>query len=1207
MAFLTQKMPTMKFQSLIYTYLLIFLLISCGDHSRSTRFELLSPQETGINFNNKLQLTDSFNIMEFDYIYNGGGVAIGDFNNDNLADLFFTGNQVSCRLYLNRGNLRFEDVTTQSGVATSQWTEGVTLADINNDGFLDIYVSTSSGGTEQANANLLFINKGIDTLGIPSFTEKAAQYGINDSGYNTQAAFFDFDKDGHLDLYVLSNALENFNRNTTRPKKLDGSGNSTDKLYRNNGNGTFTDVSKDAGILIEGYGLGVVISDINNDSWPDIYVANDFVTNDILYINNGNGTFSNHIKEQMKHQSHNAMGVDAADFNNDGFTDVVVLDMMPETNLRQKSMMVPFSNYDRFKLNLQMDYQPQYVRNTLQLNNGNGSFSEIGQLAGIYQTDWSWAPLFVDLDNDGLKDLLVTNGYGKDITDMDYVSYSQSLRSFGTEESKRKALLKEISEMTEIKISNYVFQNNGDLTFSNQTEAWGMNQASLSNGLAYADLDNDGDLDLVINNVNDPAFIYQNNTIETGKGTAKKLSFLKISLLGDSLNKQGIGSKIYLYHKRNNQQVLQYHEHYLTRGYKSTVDHTIHFGLDTVTQIDSLKIIWPDGKQQSLLNVTANQWLKLQYTDAKKPTTKRQEKTKPIFQEVSTVRNIHYRHQAEDFVDFNIQPLLPHKHSENGPGIAVGDVNGDNLEDFYVGGSPGHPGRLFIQEPNGSFKPTFLPGIQISDDMGALLFDADNDQDLDLYIVSGGSRFPKNAPEYLDRLYINDGDGNFTLDSLALPPISTSGSVVTAADFDRDGDLDLFIGGRLTPHEYPLPAKSYILENEDGHFKDVTSTICPEMENLGLVTTALWTDYDRDNRIDLLISGEWMPIMVFKQLTTNNGQIKFTNVTENAKLAGTTGWWNSLQAGDFDNDGDTDYIAGNLGLNSRYKASDHQPVSLYAKDYDNNGEIDPIIFYYKEVENYPAHTREQLISQVASFRGRFPKYKTLGQTTFHEFFSKEELQNAYVLQSKEFRTSYIENMGDGTFTIRHLPIEAQFSPVYGIISRDFNHDGNLDLLLAGNSYATEMYTGQYDAGCGNYLLGDGTGSFTSIPARESGFFADGNTKAVAELIGPKGDLFYLVTQNQDSLLAFSLAEKQENNLIIRLNPLAQHAVLETKSGKEYHQEFYHGSSYLSQTSRYLILDDDVTSVLIRNYDGSIQHVFNNHIVSESKDDPGMSL
>lgn len=1172
-----------------YLLLFIVLLFSCNGNNgevgnEEALFELLAPSQSGVYFVNELIEDDSLNIMSFDYLYNGGGVAIGDFNNDDLPDMFFCGNNVSSQLYLNKGNLKFEEVTEIAGVSTSQWTEGVTLVDINNDGFLDIYVSTSSGYNRENNANLLFVNNGLNEEGIPVFIEKAADYGINDSGYNTQAVFFDYDKDEDLDLYVLSNALENFNRNTTRPKQLTGKGNSTDKLYQNNGDGSFTNVSREAGILIEGYGLGIVVSDLNQDSWPDLYIANDFVTNDLLYINNGDGTFTNVIKDKMKHQSHNGMGVDAADYNNDGFVDIAVMDMLPDKNGRQKSMMIPFANYDRYMLNLNTGYEPQYVRNTLQLNNGNGSFSEIGQLAGVYKTDWSWAPLFADFDNDGLKDLFVTNGYGKDITDLDYIMYSSTMNQFGTNETKEKKAREEIDKLVEIKMPNFIFKNNGDLTFSDKTMGWGVSQPSISSGTAFADLDNDGDLDLVVNNLNDPAFVYRNNTIEHGSKNNNPHNFLRVKVIGDSLNLQGLGSKISITYKKGKETAGQYYEHYLTRGYKSTVGNIVHFGLGAVNEIDSLKIIWPDGRYQLLSTVKPNQLLVLDHVNSFPPMERVDDKRPLLFSEVSDLKHLVHVHQAEDFVDFKVQQLLPHKHSENGPGIAVGDVNADGFDDFYIGGSANFPGSLYLQNEEGAFSQQQVSDDSLYDDMGALFFDVENDGDLDLYVVSGGSRYPSGAKEYQDRLYINDRSGGFTRSNNALPEMYTSGSVVTAADFDKDGDLDLFLGGRVTPGRYPVAPRSYILRNDNGKFIDITAKVAPEIENIGMVSSAVWSDYDMDGLLDLVLVGEWMPLTVIKQVKGSKGSIEFRNVTEQVGLSKTSGWWNSVVAGDFDSDGDIDYVAGNLGLNSRYQASKSEPMSVYAKDFDANGSIDPIMFYYLNGKKYPAHGRDEVISQLPFMRHRFNRYSDYGKTTFKEFFKEGELEDALVLTNYELQSSFIENIGNGEFELTPLPIEVQFSPIYGMISKDYNGDGNLDLLVVGNSYATEKNVGRYDASIGNYLEGDGNGGFKPISVNNSGFFVDGNAKAMVELRGSNGNPLILVSQHTDSLKIFQTTAKTKK-YALSLQSLDQRVEIFTNDGLKKTKEFSYGSSYLGQSSRVFYLNEDVDSIVVYDYAG----------------------
>lgn len=707
-----------------------FLLSSC-DKKGSPLFHLLSPEDTGITFSNTLPENDTLNAMEYDYLYNGAGVAIGDINNDGLQDIFFGGNMVTSKLYLNKGNMQFEDITEKAGVSTDRWVTGVSMADVNSDGHTDIYICVAGPNKTAEKPNMLFVNNGDGT-----FTESAGAYGLADTGYSTQAAFLDYDKDGDLDMYLLTNALENFPRNNSRPKKTNGQGLSTDRLYRNNGDNTFTDASKEAGILIEGYGLGVGIADINKDGWPDIYAANDFITNDILYISNGDGTFTDRSRQYMKHQSWNAMGTDIADFNNDGLLDIMTVDMLPPDNQREKTM-IGAANYDRFNHNLTLGYQPQYIRNTLQLNNGNGTFSEIGQLAGIHRTDWSWAPLFADYDNDGHRDLLITNGYRKDVTNLDFIIYKRQEGRFGDEAHQSKAMTKLIKELPGVKVHNYIYQNTGNLSFVDKSEEWGLDAPSYTNGTAFADLDNDGDLDLIMNNIDEAAFIYRNDA-----STLPDRHYLRVQLEGNTKNKAGLGAKLTL--KYNGKQL--YHDHSVYRGYKSTVENAIHFGLGKATQADALEVTWPDGRQQIIKNIKADQVLTVRYADATAPDmTPAPTTIATLFQaQDSTATGISYQHRENDFVDFKLQPLLMQKHSQSGPGIAVGDVNGDGLEDFYVGGSSDVSGKLYIQASAGRFKGVSLAdAVKHGDDMGSLFFDADKDGDPDLYIVSGEASLRK--------------------------------------------------------------------------------------------------------------------------------------------------------------------------------------------------------------------------------------------------------------------------------------------------------------------------------------------------------------------------------------------------------------------------------------------------------------------------------
>jgi enediyne biosynthesis protein E4 len=1160
-------------QSLVKIFSCFFIALifsACNDKPKQL-FESVDAELSGINFANQLVYTDTLTVLDFEYLYNGAGVGIGDINNDGLQDIYFSGNMTSGKLYLNKGGWKFEDITEKAGVSTSVWVNGVTIVDINQDGFKDIYLCVA--GTRHTPAskkkNLLFINNGNNT-----FMESTARYGLQGTGHNIQATFFDYDKDGDLDVYLLRNAFVEYSRNRARPKSVKGESSTTDQLYRNNGDQTFTDVSAQAGILIEGFGLGVSVCDINDDNWPDVYVSNDFITNDLLYINNQDGTFSNQAGNYFKHATYNAMGNDVADINNDGLVDVVELDMLPEDNMRWK-VTIMGNNYDEFENGIKFGYEPQYVRNTLQLNNGNGTFSEIGYLAGIEATDWSWSPLLADYDNDGLKDLFITNGYRQDITNLDFIKFSERTLRMGTVEGNKKERIDMLKKIPGIKVHNYMYKNNGDLTFSDQSKSWGLSEPSFSNGAAYADLDNDGDLDLVINNIDGPATLYKNSQ-STPENKAS--NFLRVGFEGSSLNREGFGAKVYLKYQGK----LQYQYFSPFRGFLSTVEPRLHFGLGSTTIIDSLEIIWPDGKYQLLQNVKANQVLTLNYANASHREEEKKMDVPLLFAEASKEIGLDYKHEENDFVDFKVQPLLPHMHSKNGPGIAVADVNGDGLEDFYVGGATNQSGALFIQESSGKFKKSsFAKTDTLADDMGVLFFDADNDNDVDLYIASGGCEQTKDAPSYADHLYINDGKGNFKNDSEALPKIFQSGSSIAAADYDQDGDLDLFVGGRIVPGEYPMPSESYILRNDTKNktckFTDVTKAIAPNFLKLGLVTSALWTDVDNDGWLDLMIVGEFMPITCYK----NNAGKSFSPF-DGDSFTHTSGWWNSLGAGDFDNDGDTDYIAGNVGLNTRYTGNEKEPLCVYASDYDKNGSIDPVMSLYIQGEKQVAHSWDDMVKQMTPIRARFRTYQPYAEASFEKSFTKSELESAYKVCSEWFQSSYIENVGAGKFSVKPLPIQVQFSPVYGMVTGDYNADGNLDVLLVGNSYSTEVSTGRYDASIGLYLQGDGKGNFSSVNVTKSGFMVDKDAKGLSKLILGDSRELILAGVNNDQLKAHVVSAAKK---YFTASANDSYAIVKFKNGKTRRYEFYYGSTYLSQSSRTMELSDEIVGFEVYDFAG----------------------
>ena len=1068
-------------------------------------FTLLSPEQTGITFTNQILDNDEL-VLTHEYIYNGSGVAIGDINNDGLPDLFFTAVNLNNRLYLNKGHMQFEDISVKAGILPRQaLSTGVTMVDVNQDGFLDIYVCRAGKFAPEKRANLLYINNGNLT-----FTEKAKEYGLADQSSSNQATFFDYDNDGDLDMYLVNSPLDYSTATTVLFKPDLERENVSDRLYRNNGDHTFTDVTMKAGVDNKAFGFNAAVIDINHDGWQDLYVTNDFLMPDFLYVNNHNGTFTESLSKYFKHTSNSSMGSQVADFNNDGLMDVFTLDMLAEDNFRQKMLRGPMG-FDDFSLASTYGYGYQYMRNNLQLNNGNGTFSEIGQLAGVSNTDWSWTPLFEDFDNDGWSDLFVANGYRKDLTNLDYSRYFlDSINKHGGI-GQFKHIYDLLNAVPSTPLRHYIYKNNRDLTFTDKSVEWGLTEISYANGTASADLDNDGDLDLVVNNIDKAASVFENNARKQNAN-----HYIQFRFRGDEKNPFGVDACVKIMQGDS----IQCKIFNPTNGYYSGVENRIHFGLGNATVVEKVLVTWPDGSTESLQNVKADQLVVVDRKNAVAAVKSTGPAQAPaLFTDISRLSGAAFTHQENNFIDFKREPLLPQMFSRTGPCIATGDLNGDGKDDFFIGGATGFGGAIYFQDHNGKFirqNSAALEKDKKYEDTGAVLFDADGDGDADLYVVSGGNEFDSDSPQYQDRLYLNNGKGILVRDEDALPEMFTSGSCVTAGDYDGDGDPDLFVGGRIIPGKYPLAPRSYILNNNKGKFTDVTASVCRELLNPGLVCAALWTDYNGDKKVDLIVTGQWMKISLFKN---ENGVL--VPSTENAGLENSDGWWNCIAAGDFDHDGDLDYAVGNLGLNSRIKATEKEPACVYASDFDGNGSLDAIMCYYIQGTSYPIHSRDMMIDQMRPLRKKFLRYQPYATATIYDVFTKEQVDTAKVLFSKTFSTSYIENLGNGKFKLKALPLRTQFAPVNAIVSDDFDGDGNPDLVMVGNSYETEVETGRYDASIGDFLKGDGKGNFIPVPVTQSGFFNDKNARSMKE-VTLNGKKVLLIGNNNDAMKVLSV-------------------------------------------------------------------------------------
>lgn len=1124
-----------RFRLRITVCFFLILLLSCTDRKPvpptenindkrdNNLFEILSPTESGIHFRNVLKEGPTMNGLVYEYFYNGAGVAVGDFNGDDLDDIYFISNLGSNRLYLNQGSLKFSDVTeTARTQGTYGFPTGVTTVDINADGKLDIYICKSGKFNDpDKRRNELYVNQGNNPQGVPIFKEMAGDYNLDLPHFSTQAAFFDYDRDGDLDMFLLNHGLKNYPDKAIGAYKGKKSNFRGERLFKNQ-NGKFIDVTEETGIInnMLGFGLGLAVGDINNDGWPDIAVGHDYSGKDHIYINQQNGTFKEVVEQVTGHISNFSMGNDIADYNNDGLLDLITLDMMSEKNYDIKTSMSGM-NPDRFYRHVDIGLHYQYMYNTLQLNNGVDParnlplFSDVAQLAGISSTDWSWGPLFLDMDNDGLKDLFVGNGIKRDFRNNDFVIYRQKKQYEAEEAIKQGKKIDEqafvldlLSKMPSRKKPNYFYANNGDLTFTNQSEVWADAVETSSNGAAYADLDNDGDLEIIVNNSDDVSMIYKNNTIELGLG-----NYLRIDFSGPEKNIFGIGARV----KIRYGDIQQMQEHYLTRGFQSSVGTGLHFGLGKINKVDTVIVTWPDGKQQQLTNIAANQTITLSYDKAAIVNPEKKKERKPLFATITaTETGVDWRHEENFFNDFERESLLPHKMSAFGPALATGDFDGDGLEDLFLGGAKNQKPVLFKQKANSSFEVVVQEGFADSkkyEDVDAMFFDADTDGDLDLYLVSGGNEEIHGSHHYQDRVYENI-NGKFVYDPDFLPSFKVSGSCVRAFDFDDDGDLDLFVGGRQYPGRYPTPVSSYLLRNDSEkdkiRFTDITAQAFPQLHEIGMVTDAICVDLNQDNKQDLVLVGEWMQPRIFY-----NTDGTFREMTMEAGFENASGWWNVITAADFDSDGDLDLVAGNLGLNYKYKASYEKPFKVYATDFDQTGTFDIVLGYYEGSDLYPLRGRQCSSAQMPFIKKKFPTYDAFAKATLKDVYGEDQLGNAIQYSAHTFATTYFENQGNGSFQPHILPNLAQVSSVNDIVVEDFDQDGNLDIVLAGNLYGAEVETPRNDAGIGLFLQGDGHGNFHPKPMYETGLQIEGEVRHMAKLeLADKRTLVIIAVNNR---------------------------------------------------------------------------------------------
>ncbi|NKI33055.1 VCBS repeat-containing protein [Croceivirga thetidis] len=1107
-------------RSIVLVLVFIVLLSCSGEKDSRQLFQLVEVAKSNVEFENTIKTDDTINVIDFQYCYNGGGVGIGDFNLDGLPDLVFSGNQVGARLYLNQGDLQFVDITESSGLISDSWLTGVSIVDVNADGLADIYLNVGGADCQNDCDNLLFINQGKNKNGIPFFEEMAGKYGLADANYSQQTVFFDYDLDGDLDAYVLRNGNFKFDKNSPIPKKYFPE-HLTDALFENVkvdslDHPLFIDVSEKMGITHKGFGLGVGINDFDNNGLIDVYVANDFISNDLLYMNFTKPVdsigFIDQSQDYFQHQTYNAMGVDIADLNNDNRPDVFVLDMLPQDYYRQKTMLGSM-NYDKYNLALRNSYSPQYMRNTLHINSGFINeepvrFSEVSFFSEVGKTDWSWAPLLADFDMDGDNDIFITNGYGKDITNLDFINYTQQSNIFGTREAKDVRLKGFIDELPPVSMNNFLFENTSELKFQDRTKQWLPDIKTLSNGAAYSDLDLDGDLDLIINNINQKALILKNTASED-----EDFRYIKVKLKGERKNPSAIGAKISIWEGS----LERTHFQSVVRGYLSSVEDGAFFGINAPIA-DSLRVVWPNGKVTKMNRVSSNQTLYLDIDDAKIQSIEKGNFSK-LFTTVTPT--IEFTHNEEYSNEYAFQHLLMTQHSMNSPILKRSPLNDLESEFVFVGNSTAKPSQIWKSNKGNvhEFVQEITLPFEVTD---ALFFDFDNDNDLDLYLASGGNVQPAGSEIYQDRLYLNDGAGYFEYGKTVLPISPSSTSCVKSSDFDKDGDMDLFVGSNIVPHSYPSKPKNYLLENINGKLSIKTTGF---FEELGMVKDAAWQDIDGDGWDDLIVVGDWMPIQIFKNRDGNLEPLETKFFNGNDVEVNTSGWYNTIASGDFDNDGDIDFLLGNQGNNNFINPSEEYPAYLYTKDFDNNGSVDPLIGMYYDTEAgkklMPLHSRDDVMKQLPALKNRLNSYQDFAEV---DFVSLLEIKN---LSEETFKVSnsqsiYLENKGNAAFSINPLPYLTQLGPISCVLVDDFDEDGNLDALLAGNDFYAESVFGRYDAVTGIYLKGNGKGNFRAISASESGFYLPEHTTSLIQITGQESEKLILAAQRNNSLKAFSI-------------------------------------------------------------------------------------